>query len=496
MNNTTNLTSFMQELKLRQESLALMWASISTYFIFIMQIGFAFLHVGNIRFRFTQSAIIKKLINISTSSLIFWIVGLGVSFGEDSNGFLGDNKYINEKLETPYYTRWMFHFAYAITCTSIFSGCVAERIKMLPFILFNCFFIGFIYPVGVHWCWGDGWLEKLKYHDFSGSGIIHLIGGSAGLAGGLLLGPRKGKFEKTAKYRKVEFLPSNMGFIALGTFTLWLGWYGLNCGAASPIVIGKRSSSSSQNLTLIGKIAINSSLAPAICGPVAFFLHYIENRHTSFVFSLRTLCNGVLAGLVSVSASCDNIKPWAAVIIAFFAGFIYHFSNKLQDKFKFDDPLNGLSIHMFCGLWGSIMVGFFDETNGIFYGNDGYQLGIQILGCVINFLWAFIVSFIILSIFKNTSWIGLRISQEEEEEGSDVLYYGGYSLNLDMDHLMIRRGEVTLHGRKIKLTGITNFKLNSDNNEEILKTHIKSYDFESNELMEIGGVYQVNKVTS
>lgn len=505
ISNTTYNASFLEALSQRQDYLGLMWAAISTYLIFLMQIGFAFLHVGNIRFRFTQSTLIKKLTNISISCFTWWILGLALSLGENKSGFLGSTLFLDQKYTSQEYAQWMFHFAYAVTCTTIFSGCVAERIQMLPFALFNCVLIGFIYPIAMHWSWGGGWLEDLGYHDFSGSGIIHLIGGTAGLAGGILLGPRKGRFETAAKYRKLEFLPSNMGFIALGTFTLWIGWYGMNCGTASPLIVRiTRSSSTLSNLLIIGKVAINSTLAPSICGPIVFLLHYLENRNTNSAFSLKALCNGILAGLVSISASCDNVKPWAAFTIALIAGFIYHFSNKLQNKFQFDDPLNGLSIHMFCGLWGSLMVGWFDENNGIFYGKGGRQFGVQILGCLTNFAWAFSVSFIFLYFFKKNQYIGLRISENEEEEGSDVLHFGGFSLILDMDHLRIGKGEITLRGKKIKLNGneknvrldTNQHRLSSEINEEIFKNLNKSYDIESNDLMEMAGVNKVNKVHS
>lgn len=505
MNNTTlNASQIDFQLKMQQrlDSLALMWAAISTYLIFLMQIGFAFLHVGNIRFRFTQSTIIKKLMNVSISCFAWWLVGLGLSFGEGKSSFIGKDLFINQSYTSFEYSKWMFHFAYAITCTTIFSGCVAERIKMLPFCLFNCIFIGFIYPLAVNWSWSGGWLQELNYHDFSGSGIIHLIGGTAGLAGGILLGPRKGRFEAAAKYRKQEFLPSNMGFIVLGTFTLWIGWYGLNCGTVSPLTVNRLSMNS--NLTdfkLIGRIAINSTLAPSVCGVVVFILNYFENKNTNCPYSVKALCNGVLAGFVSISASCDNVSTWATFIISFLAGFIYHFSNKLQDKLKYDDPLNGLSIHMICGIWGSLMVGWFDRDHGIVYGNNGRQFGIQILGCVVNFSWTFLISFFFLYLFKKLKFIGLRISDEEEEEGSDILHYGGYSLIFDMDHLRIGKGEIILRGKKIKLHR-SNSKVNLDSNfckyssemEDAKKKMNKSYDIESQELMEVYGVNKVNRV--
>jgi len=502
MNNATTQALIQQKM----DNLSLMWSAIATYLIFLMQIGFAFLHVGNIRFRFTQSALIKKLINVSISCMVWWLCGLAFSFGSDNGSFLGDQLFINQSLTGQEYGQWMFHFAYAITCTTIFSGCVAERIKMLPFCLFNCILIGFIYPVAVHWSWSGGWLHDLNYHDFSGSGIIHLIGGTAGLAGGILLGPRKGRFEITGKYRKQEFLPSNMGFVALGTFTLWIGWYGMNCGTVSPLMIDReRSDSSFYSIALIGKVAINSTLAPSICGSTVFFMHYFENRKTNHPFSLKALCDGILAGLVSVSASCDNVKPWAAFTIALMAGFVYHFSNKLQRKLKYDDPLNGLSIHMICGIWGSIMVGWFDENYGILYGYGGRQFGIQILGCLVNFSWAFFVSFIVLYLFKICKWVGLRISLEEEELGSDVMHYGGYSLIFDMDHLRIAKGEITLRGKKIKLNGSKNHlvldtqhnaRLSSELGEEVFKNLNKSYDIESQDLTEMIGTLKVNKVHS
>lgn len=506
MSNDTFTQTLLQQ---KMDNLSLLWSAITTYLIFLMQIGFAFLHVGTIRFRFTQSALIKKLLNVSISCLVWWLCGLGLSFGSFgyfTNSFIGKELFINESLTGQEYGQWMFHFAYAITCTTIFSGCVAERIKMLPFILFNCILIGFIYPVAVHWSWSGGWLHDLNYHDFCGSGIVHLIGGTAGLAGAVLLGPRKGKFEVTGRIRKQEFLPSNMGFIALGTFTLWIGWYGMNCGTVSPLMIDRqRTNSSLYSLSLIGKVAINSTLAPSVCGSVVFFLHYFENRSTNHAFSLKAMCDGILAGLVSISASCDNVKPWASFTIALLAGFIFHFSNKLQYKLKIDDPLNGLSIHMICGIWGSIMVGWFDENYGILYGFGGRQFGIQILGCLVNFSWAFFISLSMLFLFKTMSWIGLRISPEEEEVGSDVMNYGGYSLTFDMDHLRIAKGEITLRGKKIKLQGHdkhvvldtqNNVRLSSEFGEEMFRNLNKSYDLESQEIIEMIGTIKVNKVHS
>jgi len=401
-------------------SINVIWVSTTAYLVFFMQTGFSFLEAGNIRFKNIQNVLVKNLLSVTLGTIIYWLVSFGFSFG-DSNDFIGTNYFASDGMEAKgLFPLWLFHWAFACVCTTIVSGATAERINIFPYIVISLFMTGWIYPVAVHWNWGKGFLYQWGFKDFAGGGNVHLVGGISGLILNLMLGPRKGRFLRKSEE---EFIPNNIGYIVLGSFILWLGWYGFNCGSTLSAV--------GVNSGLIGKIGMNTTICGGASALITFFMTYVDLRHTSNRFNIPEFCNGLLSGLASITSSCNQVEPWAAFVIGLVSGIVYFVFRKILLRYKIDDPLSVFPIHCCCGIWALVANGFFNIYSGVFYGYGGHFFGIQIVGAVLFCCWSSFWTLVIVLPFKMLNI--LRISESEEEIGNDLSKHGGYAFLLDFD---------------------------------------------------------------
>ena len=301
-------------------------------------------------------------------------------------------------------TFFLFQSAFAATAATIVSGAVAERIKFTDFLIFSILLTGVAYPITGHWVWsGSGWLGAAGFSDFAGSTVVHSVGGWAALMGAAFLGPRIGKYQDG----RVNAIPGhNMSIAMLGCLILWIGWYGFNPGselAAS---------------TAVPFIAVTTTLAGASGGVAATFTAWALNGKPD----LSMIINGILAGLVGITAGCAGVNYIGAVIIGLLAGIIVVFSVGFFDSIKIDDPVGATSVHLVCGIWGTLAVGLFDTSTGLFFGGGFAQLGSQILGILSIGLFTVVFTSIVWVVLKST--LGIRVAPEEEMKGLDIGEHG------------------------------------------------------------------------
>ena len=421
------------------------WVANCTYLVFLMQCGFSLLEAGTARYKNYVSALIKNCLDITISTIFWWLWGYAFAFGESKGEFIGTTFFAGDEINTfEEYNAWLFQWAFAGTAATIVSGCILERAKVFGYCIFSAFMTSWIYPLIVHWCWNDkGWLKDMGYIDFAGSGVVHMVGGTAGLFAAIMVGSRRGRFtddnkddengtknkvESLAEYSSKEFKHTYMPFVVLGTLMLWYSWYGFNCGSTVTI--------SGDNTNLIGKIGMNTSISAAAGGFTCFMFNYFYVSSTKKVgdqdyeiYSMTSLCNGILAGLVGITAGCDAVASWAAFVIGIIAAFIYIGYNKLISWLKIDDPLDACPIHMGAGSWGVVAVGWFHTEKGILYGESAKLFGVNLLGVVVIFAWTgfwTIACFYVLKCFDLH-----RLSEKDEETGIDTKYCGGYAIHYD-----------------------------------------------------------------
>jgi len=407
---------------------------ISTALVFFMQCGFAFLEAGTVRLKNLRNILLKNVIDCCAGTIVWWLLGFGFAFGDSASSFIGSNRFSSNAYKNDEeWMFWIFQWSFACTAATIVSGCVAERMKIISYICTSIFMTGWIYPVVVHWAWSDNGflLTKLSYTDFAGSGVVHMVGGFAGLVSAIILGKRKNLLENPK-----DFEPSNHSHIVLGTFILWMGWFGFNCG--SQFKYDDKDPASSGKA--IGKIAVNTTIGASSGAIMAFLLNilevYIKNKalikeHGNNAeldnnkYSLPAACNGILAGLVSITAGCDKIHVSGAFAMGLIGGIVYVLSSKLVKKLSIDDPLDAYSVHGACGFWGVIAVGLFADTDklkGAFYGGAGTFFGNQLASALIIALWSSAFTFILMMPLKLLNL--LRTSEASEEIGLDMIYHG------------------------------------------------------------------------
>ncbi|MEK6589800.1 MAG: ammonium transporter, partial [Nitrospinota bacterium] len=386
-----------------QVNLDIVWICIATVLVFFMKAGFIMVEIGFTRAKSAVNAIMKNMMDFAVSSIVFWAVGFGIMFGT-SNGLFGiEGFFLHDYAESrdPWlFAFWMYQLVFVSSTAAIVSGAMAERTRFSASLMFTAAMSSFIYPVFGSWVWGsfyhgDGWLEKLGFQDFAGSTVIHAIGGWAGLAGTIVLGPRSGKFRKDGTINPI--LGHNLPLAALGTLILWFGWYGFNAG------------NTLEGGSKIAQIMINTTLsgsAAAISGMITAWFKFNKP-------DVGMTLNGALSGLVAITAGCAHVEPLWAVIIGIIAGVIVVFSVLQFERLRIDDPVGAISVHGVCGVWGTLALGIFKTGEMFNIGN----IGIQLLGSIIAFLWSFFVSYGIFSLIKKA--IGLRVSEEEEYLGLD-----------------------------------------------------------------------------
>ena len=375
-----------------------------------MAAGFAMLEAGLVRAKNTTEILAKNIGLFSIACIMYMLVGYNIMYG-DGNGILpsisfllgGDNNVadvLNGGEDAPYYSNmadFFFQVVFVATAMSVVSGAVAERMKLMSFFVFAIIFTGFIYPIEGYWKWGGGFLDEMGFQDFAGSGIVHMAGAAAALAGVILLGARKGKYGPNGEVRPI--LGANLPLAALGTFILWLGWFGFNGGSELKI-------SNIDEANAVAMIFVNTNLAAA--GGVIGAL--LASRLVFGKVDLTMMLNGALAGLVAITAEPLNPTPLEATIFGFIAGVIVFFSIiTLDKKFKIDDPVGAISVHGVVGFFGLMIVPL---TNA-----DATFIN-QLIGALVILGWVFITSFIVWAILKAV--MGIRVSEEQEYEGLDI----------------------------------------------------------------------------
>ena len=385
------------------------WTLVAAALVFFMQAGFAMVETGFTRAKNAVNIMMKNLMDFSMGTFFFWAIGFGLMFGASSTGWFGTTGFFLSDW-TPdgdpwVLAFWMFQVVFAATAATIVSGAMAERTKFVSYLVYSCILSAFIYPIFGSWAWGSlfngsGWLEGMGFIDFAGSTVVHSIGGWVALSGAIVLGPRLGKFGKDGKARAIP--GHNLPLAALGVFILWLGWFGFNPGSTTTAD------------TSIAMIFVNTNLAAAMGCIAAMCTAWIMFGKPDIGMSL----NGALAGLVGITAGCANVSPSSSIIIGIIAGVLVVFSVMFFDKIKIDDPVGAVSVHGVCGAWGTLAAGIFDMG-----GFSASVVGVQLVGILACFVWAFGCGFIMFKIISAT--VGLRVTPEEEMEGLDYGEHGG-----------------------------------------------------------------------
>jgi len=400
-------------LVLHGQALDMIWLVLAAALVFFMQAGFAMVETGLTRAKNANNILMKNLMDFSAGALVYWAIGWAFMYGKSVSGLFGSDQFFLAGADPSVFRDWMFQVVFAATAATIVSGAMAERTKFSSYLVYSVFVSALIYPVSGHWIWnGSGWLAGLGFHDFAGSTVVHSVGGWIALAGAILLGARKGKYFEFNGRKKARAIPGhNMPLAALGVFILWFGWYGFNAG----------STLSGTDLS-IGAIAVTTTLSASIGAIAAMISSWIFFGKPDPSMSL----NGALAGLVGITAGCAVVSPTGAVIIGLIAGTLVVASVEFIEKvLHIDDPVGAVSVHGVCGAWGTLAVGLFAHTEdirGLFYGGGFKQLGIQAIGVLSVFIWAFGFGMILFFIIKRT--IGLRVTEKEELQGLDIGEHG------------------------------------------------------------------------
>jgi len=355
----------------------------------------------------------KNFVDFMLGSLLFFFVGFGFMFGSDGAGFIGAPNWGDlsfYKGDLPVEGFLIFETVFCATAATIVSGAMAERTKFSMYLIYSAFISLIIYPVEGHWTWGGGWLGDMGFHDFAGSAIVHSVGGVLALIGALALGPRRGKYGKDGKSRAIP--GHNLALAALGVFILWLGWFGFNPGS-------QLAASGEVNRIAISHVFLTTNLAAAAGGVATMFLTWIKYGKPSLSLTL----NGVLAGLVGITAGCDLVSPVGAVVIGLICGIVLVFAIEFIDhKLHIDDPVGASSVHGVCGILGTILTGFLATDGGLLYGGGWHFLGVQCLGILVIDLWAAVCGFALFFGIKKVH--GLRVEPRVEDEGLDIYEHG------------------------------------------------------------------------
>ncbi|MFT4049780.1 MAG: ammonium transporter [Solirubrobacterales bacterium] len=413
-----------------QYNLNSLWLTIAAVLVIFMQAGFAFLEIGFSRGKNVGTVVAKILTNMAIAGLFYWIIGYSLSFSngtaETAPGFSGnfDNLFLSNigvggmqtASDDAVYSEWsfwIFQYAFLAVSLAIVWGTTLERIKFSTYIIYGAIFSAFIYPIVAHWSWGGGWLAQQGVQDFAGSGVVHLCGATAGLAATIVLGARKGKYVDG----KPQAIPGHsMPWFGLACIILLVGWFGFNPG--SELAADNR----------VAEIAV-VTLAGGLFGILgAFITSYLVQK----TIDIGMVGNGLIAGLVAITAPSGYVIVWPAVVIGLVAGVIVVLGVLLFDKLKIDDPVGALSAHGLAGIWGVLACGIFTfpafvldgQKEGLWYGGGLHQLGVQALATVATFAFVFLISLIVFYAIKAT--IGMRVSEAEEDAGLDISEHGMY----------------------------------------------------------------------
>jgi len=382
--------------------------ALDTFFLLIsgalvmwMAAGFAMLEAGLVRSKNTTEILTKNIVLYAIACIMFLLVGYNIMYVDNAAGgwlpsfatLIGTQATdAGHSLESDFF----FQVVFVATAMSIVSGAVAERMKLWAFLIFTVFLTGFIYPLEGYWTWGGGFLSEAGFSDFAGSGIVHMAGAAAALSAVILLGARQGKYGKDGSIQPIP--GSNMPLATLGTFILWMGWFGFNGGSQLAL-------STADDASVIGLVFLNTNAAAAAGAVAALIVSKIKWGKAD----LTMILNGALAGLVAITADPASPSPIFATLIGAIAGIIVVYSIVTFDKLKLDDPVGALSVHGVCGLFGLMVVPL---------SNEGASFGSQLYGAAVIFGFVFVASWIVWSIIKVT--MGIRVTAEEEQTGMDL----------------------------------------------------------------------------
>lgn len=390
------------------------WMMICTALVFLMHLGFSLLEIGLTRQKNTINILFKNVFIICTGLILYAIVGFNLMYpGSFIAGIIPDYFIDLFGLSSPengltaayadggytYWTDFLFQGMFAATAATIVSGAVAERIKLGAFMVFTIIYVGLVYPIVGSWKWGAGWLDTLGFYDFAGSTLVHSVGGWAALVAVWLLGARIGKFKKDGS---IGAIPGhNMPFATAGVFILWLGWFGFNGGSVL-----------SANPGATSLVLVTTCIAAASGGMSAFLVSLFKYKQ----YDLSMFLNGILGGLVAITAGADVMSVTDAIVIGFIAGALIVLGVALIDKMRLDDPVGAIAVHLICGIWGTLAVGIFGDLA------SWAQFGYQAIGVVSIGVTCLISAYAIIKTLKST--VGIRVSKEEEQEGLDIHEHG------------------------------------------------------------------------
>ena len=390
------------------------WMMICTALVFLMHLGFSLLEIGLTRQKNTINILFKNVFIISIGLILYAVVGFNLMYPGSFIGggvlpdyfvdlfglSLPENGLTSEYAEGyTYWTDFLFQGMFAATAATIVSGAVAERIKLGSFMIFTIIYVGIVYPIAGSWKWGAGWLDQLGFYDFAGSTLVHSVGGWAALVAVWLLGARIGKFKKDGS---LGVLPGhNIPLATAGVFLLWLGWFGFNGGSVLSAHAGSTS-----------LVLVTTCLAAAAGGLSAFLVSLFKFKQ----YDLSMFLNGILGGLVGITAGADLMSVTDAILIGAIAGTLIVLGVAFIDKLKLDDPVGAIAVHLICGIWGTLAVGIFGSKAGL------DQLGYQAVGIISIGAFCVISTYAILKTLKST--VGIRVSEQEEQEGLDIHEHG------------------------------------------------------------------------
>lgn len=389
------------------------WVLIGAFLVFSMQPGFAMVETGFTRAKNAANIVMKNVMDMSLGSIVFWILGFGLMFGEDISGFIGAPDFFvtgDYGGSYPSSSFFIFQTMFCATAATIVSGAMAERTNFLVYCIYSVLISALVYPISGHWIWGGGWLAEMGFHDFAGSTAVHMVGGVAALIGAKMIGPRIGKYNEDGSVNAIPGHSIPLG--ALGVFLLWFGWFGFN-GASTVCATGDEA------LISMGDIFITTNMAAAAGSTATMIYTWIRYGKPDVSMTL----NGVLAGLVAITAGCDVVSPAGALIIGLLAGVLVVVAVEFFDqKLKIDDPVGAISVHGVCGAFGTIVTGLFATKDGLFYGGGSSFLMTQIIGVVTVAIYVAIAMSIIFGVLDKL--IGLRVSEAEEIKGLDMEEHG------------------------------------------------------------------------
>ena len=396
--------------------------------VFFMQPGFALVEAGFTRTKNTANILMKNLLDFMLGSLLFWAIGFGVMFG--AGQFIGapslfDHTFFATDLPVDGYL--IFQTVFCATAATIVSGAMAERTKFSMYLAYTILISVLVYPVSGHWTWGGGWLMNgeadsfmmrtfgTTFHDFAGSTVVHSVGGWMALVGAAIIGPRLGKYGKDKQSRAIP--GHNLTIACLGVFILWFGWFGFNPGS-------QLAASGETNRLAISRVFLTTNLSACAGGLASLIVAWVKYKKPSLSLTL----NGVLAGLVGITAGCDLVSPAGAAWIGLICGTVMVYAVEFIDhRLKIDDPVGASSVHGVCGCLGTILTGLFATEAGLFYGGGANLLLAQLFGAAVVGCWALCMGFLI---FKGLDLAhGLRVPSRVEEEGLDIYEHGETAYN-------------------------------------------------------------------